>query len=72
MWDWSSWEGANPRYGGVSEVRVGCSTSAIVVIGYVNSPGDVSNEARPPFNSREGSLKLSVKRDIITEDMLGC
>jgi hypothetical protein len=44
----------------------------IVVIGYVNSADDVLNEARLPLESREGSLKLSVTRDIITEDMLGC
>ena len=42
------------------------------MIGYVNSSGDVLNEVRLPLESREGSLKLSIKRDIITEDMLGC
>jgi hypothetical protein len=44
----------------------------MVVSGYVNSVGDVLNESRRPFNSRDGSLRLSMKRDIITEDMLGC
>ena len=42
------------------------------MIGYVNSAGDVSNEARLPLESRDGSLKFSVTRDIITEDMLEC
>jgi hypothetical protein len=68
VWDRPDWEGA--RHGGPSEVCVGCSISAIVVVGYVNSVGDVLNEARVLFNS-EGSLKLSIRRDIITEDMLG-
>ena len=40
--------------------------------GYVNSGVDVITEPRLRFRSREGSLKLSVRRDIITEDMLGC
>ena len=43
----------------------------IVVIGYVNSAGDVLDEACLRFESREGSLKLRIRRDIITEDMLG-
>jgi hypothetical protein len=41
------------------------------VIGYVNSSGDVSNEARLPLESREGSLKLRIRRDMVTEDILG-
>ena len=43
----------------------------MVVIGNV-SVDEVINEARLLFKTREGSLKLSIRRDIITEDMLGC
>ena len=69
VWDRA---GASPGSGVPSEHWVGCSTSTIVVIAYVNSAGDVLNEARLPLESREGSLKLRIRRDIITEDMLGC
>ena len=55
-----------------SEVWVGYSNSRVVVIGYVNSAVDVITEPCPPFKSREGSLKLSISRDITTEDMLRC
>ena len=57
-------------YGVPSEVWVGYSNSIVVKFGYVNSPVDVKNEPCLPFKSKEGSLKLSVRRDIITEDML--
>jgi len=40
------------------------------MIGYVNAGVDVIDGARLPFKSREGSLKLSIRRDIITEDIL--
>ena len=59
-------------YGVPSEVCVVYSNSTVVKFGYVNSPVDVINEPCLPFKSREGSLKVSIRRDIITEDMLGC
>ena len=37
----------------------------------VSSGVDVTG-ARLRFKSREGSLKLSIRRDIITEDILSC
>ena len=58
--------------GVTSEVWDGYSNSTVVRIGYVNSAVDVITEARLLFKSREGSLKLSIRCDIITEDMLGC
>ena len=57
--------------GVLSKVWVGYSNSTVVVIGYVNSAVDVIVEPCLPFKSREGSLKLSISRDIITDDMLG-
>ena len=63
-------KGAAPGYA-PSENWAECRSPAVVIIGYVNS-ADVISEARLPFKTKEGSLKLSVRRDIITEDMLGC
>ena len=69
---WPNREGTSSTHGVPSEVWVGYSNSTVVRIGYVNSTVDVITEARLLFKSREGSLKLSIRRDIITEDMLGC
>ena len=67
----SLWSVNGTSYG-TGQVGKEPASDIFVVIGYVNSAVGVLNEARLPFKSKEGSLKLSIKRDIITEDILGC
>ena len=70
--EWSGREGTCSMEGVPSKVWVGYSISTVVMIGYVSSAVDVIIEPCLPFKSRDGSLKLSISHDIITEDMLGC